>query len=442
MADREFIAYIFSQCKAEEIENVRVHFENRKKTYLNIENGEIEEFSQEDEEGINLSGSFQGYFCSTYIEKPDKEAAAAAISAMKETAEENGKKQENLPLAENRSNGQPFTAIDWNAAAKELKKQQEEIKQQDERICSVNQTSLCQIWVQTSLFDENGTEMTESFGYFKGAVELVVSEKEKKQNAFRSMTAQNPEAMDYLMLGRKALSEAAGLLAAEPVPSGEYAVVFENRTAADLFSYFLPVFEQAEAEKGDSGYADKLGEMAASPIFTMYEEPCAGEVPQQRQFDDEGTQTCKKYFFDKGKVGTFMNTSKEAAKEARSGNAFRGHYRNSIKAKPVGVFIEAGSKSTDEILREQKKVIYITGLDGLFAGVNAKTGDFSVIATGFLMEQGKVIQPVNQITVGGNFYQMVKDIKEVSSDRSAADYWDTYVYAPAVLVNSLKIGGL
>lgn len=55
-------------------------------------------------------------------------------------------------------------------------------------------------------------------------------------------------------------------------------------------------------------------------------------------------------------------------------------------------------------------------------------------------EKGKIIQPVNQITIGGNFYQMVKDVEEVSSDRWQTDDWENYVKTPAILIRKLKVG--
>lgn len=442
MIDREFIAYIFELCKSEGIENVRVHFENHKTVYLNIENGEVEEFSQADEEGINLSGSYEGYFCSTYIEKITKAMLEAAIGEMKETAKENGKKETNAPLVESKNNLVPFKEVNWSEIAEQLKRSQEEIKKLDDRIISINNTSLKQVWVQTTLFGENAVEMTESYGYFRGAVELVVQEDEKKQDAYRSMTLETPENMDYLQLGKQALQSATGLLEARPLQSGEYDVVFENRVAADLFSYFLPIFEQAEAKKGNSKYAGRQDEEVASPILTIYEESGALEVPKRRSFDDEGTKTERKYFLKNGRVDTFINCFNEAEGKKLTGNAFRSHYRGRIQATAIGTFIEAGDRTTSEILNEMERVVFITGLDGLFAGVNAKTGDFSVIATGFLVEKGSVVCPVNQITVGGNFYHLVKNIVELSSDVASADYWENYVLSPAVFVRQLKIGGL
>ncbi len=454
MLDKKFIDYVLEQCREIGIKDTRVYYENRKHTYLNIEDGETNVFRQADEEGIRLSGTYKGYFCSTYVEKLDRETANEAIQIMIEIAVENGEKGKNEKIEENRSIGEdrkvvldrkylkPFCSIDWSEVEKRLKGYQEEIKKLDKRIISVSKTALRQVWVQVSLFEENGNEMTESYEFFQGFVSLVVEDNGRKQDAYASDFKRSVEEIDYLEIGRRIFEEAEKLLLVKPIQTGDYKVLLSNNVAADLFSYFLPIFKQEEVDKGNSKFANMQGKEVASSVLTIYEDPSSSEAPVVRTFDDEGTTTGRKYFFEKGKLGAFINCSKDAKGKVLTGNGFCKNYKSPIGTIVRNTFIEAGKRSTKEILETEKRVLYITGLDGLFAGVNAKTGDFSVIAIGLLMEKGQVIQPVNQITIGGNFYQMVKDIKEVSSDRWQTDDWENYVKAPAILIRSLKVGGL
>lgn len=43
-------------------------------------------------------------------------------------------------------------------------------------------------------------------------------------------------------------------------------------------------------------------------------------------------------------------------------------------------------------------------------------GDFSVEATGFYIKDGQIISPIKQMTIAGNFFTLMKDIEETSSE--------------------------
>lgn len=55
-------------------------------------------------------------------------------------------------------------------------------------------------------------------------------------------------------------------------------------------------------------------------------------------------------------------------------------------------------------------------MSGLHSGTNTVTGDFSVAAKGFHIENGKIASPVKQMTIAGNFFEFLHDIKETSSE--------------------------
>ena len=54
-------------------------------------------------------------------------------------------------------------------------------------------------------------------------------------------------------------------------------------------------------------------------------------------------------------------------------------------------------------------------MQDLHSGANSITGDFSLAAKGFYIKDGKKTFPVEQITVAGNFFTLLKDIEEVGS---------------------------
>ena len=85
-----------------------------------------------------------------------------------------------------------------------------------------------------------------------------------------------------------------------------------------------------------------------------------------------------------------------------------------------------------------KKGAIITDVTGLHSGANSITGDFSLAAKGFYIENGIKSKPVEQITVAGNFFTLLNDIEEIGSDLK---FPMSSVGSPSVLVKELSIAG-
>ena len=83
--------------------------------------------------------------------------------------------------------------------------------------------------------------------------------------------------------------------------------------------------------------------------------------------------------------------------------------------------------------------IYITDVEGLHAGANTVSGDFSLSAEGFLIENGRITSPVEQITAAANFFVLLKNIKAVANDLR---FGMSGVGSPAVLAENISISGL
>jgi len=128
--------------------------------------------------------------------------------------------------------------------------------------------------------------------------------------------------------------------------------------------------------------------------------------------------------------------------EVSTGNAFRNSYRDNISISALNCYIEAGTKNTNEILSELTEAVMITNIDGLHAGMNTVTGDFSLIANGYYIKNGLIDKSINQITVAGNFYDLLNNIIDISEDVYTSDAYINFFESPSLLVKGLMIGGL
>ena len=68
------------------------------------------------------------------------------------------------------------------------------------------------------------------------------------------------------------------------------------------------------------------------------------------------------------------------------------------------------------MLSSIKEGVYITDLEGLHAGMNARSGNFSLQSQGFMIRDGKLAEPLALITISGNLMEMFNSIKDIGSN--------------------------
>ena len=232
-----------------------------------------------------------------------------------------------------------------------------------------------------------------------------------------------------------------GKMGAKSCKSGNYKTVLRNEAFQQFFMVFFGNFLATTMQRGLSLLAGKEGEKIASDVFTVKEQPMFDKALTKIPFDDEGVLTTEKAIIDKGVFATALYDLKSANKagKASTGNGFRGG--SAVSEMPTNLIVEAGDKTLDELLEEAGEGIMLTDLSGLHAGVNAISGDFSLLCEGYLIENGKKGRPVEQITVAGNFYDVIKSIKSVGNDIINVPSGEGEFFTPSVYIESLAISG-
>ena len=100
--------------------------------------------------------------------------------------------------------------------------------------------------------------------------------------------------------------------------------------------------------------------------------------------------------------------------------------------------MKPGKKSQEELFKEIGNGVYITDVSGLHAGLNSRTGNFSLQSTGFLVKDGKVDHPLDIITVSGNLVNLFNSITYVGNDSKE---FISASNCPSVLVSKLVVSG-
>lgn len=250
--------------------------------------------------------------------------------------------------------------------------------------------------------------------------------------------------IDRTMLAEKATSGALSKLGGEPAPTGTYPVVFNSKAMSDLLQTFSSIFSSETAQKGLSQLADKEGQIIASDVVTLVDDPFHPENPMPIHFDAEGSPTRCKKVVENGVLESLLYNLKTAsiAGKKTTGNASKSGYNASVAVRPFTLYLAGGELSEEELLHKAGNGVYINALEGLHAGANAVSGDFSLQSAGFLIENGEKTTHVKGFTVAGNFYDLLKNITAVADNVELPMALGMTAYgAPSTLVLGLSIAG-
>jgi len=216
-----------------------------------------------------------------------------------------------------------------------------------------------------------------------------------------------------------------------------------NNAAAEILEAFSSVFSAERVQKNLSLLKDKLHEKIASEIITLVDNPYMDKGYASSAFDSEGVPTKEKNIIEKGVLNTYLHNLKTALKDGvdSTGNASRSSYKSSIGISPTNMYIEPGEKKLDALINGVEEGLMITDVQGLHAGLNPISGDFSLSAQGFLIQKGEIKEPVNQITISGNFLEMLKNVEEVGKDLRFGLPSNAYIGSPSLKIKNLDVAG-
>lgn len=235
---------------------------------------------------------------------------------------------------------------------------------------------------------------------------------------------------------KRAVDTALSKLGASPVESGKYNIILDASTMRNLLSVYSSVFSARSAYLKTTLLAGKEGEKIASDILTVCDDPFHPAKFGKCPFDGEGVAVYKKNVIENGVLKTLLYNRMYAKK---LGKETTGNASGAKGISPKGLYIEPGKYTSEALLMKLGNGLYITTLKGLHAGANVQSGDFSLEAEGFLVENGEKVRPVKNITVADNFYSIIKKVAALSDK---VDFGTTgRVGAPEVMFTDVAVSG-
>ena len=217
-----------------------------------------------------------------------------------------------------------------------------------------------------------------------------------------------------------AVTRAVRLLGATKGPSSRSTVVFDRRMATALLSIVSSALSGEAVAKGRSFFAGRLGEEVGHPGLTLVDDPTDHRAYGAAAYDAEGRACRRNALIEGGVLRGFLydTVSGSRAGTVSTGSAVRGGYAGTPGPGCRALTLAPGPEGYDEdgVLAAVGEGLFVQSMTGVHSGVNPISGDFSVGAEGLMIRDGKLAEPVREITVASTLQRMLLSLVAVGAD--------------------------
>jgi PmbA protein len=271
------------------------------------------------------------------------------------------------------------------------------------------------ISVSASMEDGRGESLLVASNGFQGYQESTY------YTQFAQMTAQDsgdrkPNGYSYAVgitrkdlpsaekTGSVAAQRTLDLLGAKKIKTETLPIIVENQNVGRILGGLLAAMYGRSIQQKQSFLADKKGKKIGSDKLTLIDDPLLIGGLASGVYDGDGMATKKRTMIEAGTLKDFFVDwyySRKLGWEPTTGG-------------PSNLLVPPGNRPVQEIMKDLKKGILITGFIG--GNSNSTTGDSSVGIFGTLFEGGELTQPVAEMNIAWNHLDFWQKLAEVAND--------------------------
>lgn len=225
---------------------------------------------------------------------------------------------------------------------------------------------------------------------------------------------------------------------ASSVPSSTYNVIMKNEAMISMLEAYFDVFSATLMQKGLSLLNGKIGKKVTSDMLSIVEKPTYDKALIKFPFDMEGVITSEKYII---KDGIFVNPLYDLKAANKENKTSTGNGFGAIRATNVTIESNEELIPYDDMIEKLENGLIITDLNGLHAGINKISGDFSLLCEGYLVKDKKIVSAVEQITISDNFFDFMNKIRYMGEDIVARPSNEGEMFCPSIFFEKIAIAG-
>lgn len=256
----------------------------------------------------------------------------------------------------------------------------------------------------------------------------VARQDEEMQRDYWFSVAREASALEApAQIGAQAAARAIRRLGARRLGTMQVPVLYAPQVARGIIGHFLGAVRGGAQYRKASFLLDSLNTPVFAEHVQLEERPYLPRALGSAPFDGEGVAPHEGLLVADGVLRSYLLDSYSARKLGMQPTGHAGGVHN--------LLVHPGNDDFDALVRRMGRGLIVTELMG--QGVNMVTGDYSRGASGFWVEDGAVVHPVQEITVAGNLRDMLRNIVAIGSDVDTRGN----VHTGSILVEGMTIAG-
>ena len=214
-----------------------------------------------------------------------------------------------------------------------------------------------------------------------------------------------------------AATRAIKQLEASSVQGGQYTVILDPYLAGVFIHEAFGHLSEADFVYENPRMQEllTLGKPMGIEQLNVIDDATLENLPGSLKYDDEGVPGQRKYLIKDGILTQRLHSRETAGKmhETPTGNAraIRANYPPIVRM--TNTAIEPGDTSFEDMLGGITEGVYAVRMLG--GQTNGEMFTFAA-AEGYMIRDGKIAEPVSDVTLSGNVFQTLKDIEAIGND--------------------------
>lgn len=302
----------------------------------------------------------------------------------------------------------------------------EEALGKNERIISVNSSygdGENAVYRLTS----NGFEGESKSTWFSVSAEVAIKgEGEARPSSYWYESSLSFDKLIKSGSGTKALERVLRKLGQKKIASGKYTMVVDPMNSGNLLRPMLSALSGSSLQQKNSFLLNKLNTKVGAEKLNLLDEPHLIGASGARYFDNEGVATERRSVFENGILKTYFIDTYNSKKMGVDPTI----------SSPSLLVLQPGDKGLDALIADVQKGILVTGFNG--GNCNSTSGDFSYGIEGFLIENGKLTQPISEMNVTGNMITLWSSLTAIGNDPRMTSSWRI----PSLVFEGVDFSGL
>ncbi len=245
--------------------------------------------------------------------------------------------------------------------------------------------------------------------------------------------------IDARAVAREAVDRALRAQNPQPLPTGEYEVIFEPYAVADILRFLgMLGFSALSVQEGRSFMADKFGEKITGDKITIWDDGLDART-LNAAVDCEGVPKQRVNLITGGVAEGVVYDSYTAHKEGKKSTGHAHFRRGNVSDTPANMVMLNGDSSVQEMVDKTGKGLLVTRFHYTHCPEPRE-----VVMTGttrdgiFYVEDGEIKYPVRNMRLTDSVLRMFEHVELVSkATKLQRDWWSTFTSVlPAIYTSS------